>query len=252
MLFLLFACKPVVAPEDYDDLMSFLYENFHEDEEYLEEGLTQLNLILDDQADSITEGYRIDRLSLEAIQTVEERETIPELLGISKSVDYNYPVDDFAYVNFAVHPRDVFLNPNAENEREYEGDPLCFVEHACETLHYSAILERHLPLEIIATIYFETDVRWVETEHGPAFIQRRWLSDDTQINRDWLKINSGYSMAVTLPMADGNAKQIETIWGDVEVAELPLPEDTAFILATGVLDKILMQFEEYLDRENEE
>ena len=181
------------------------------------------------------------RLSLEAIQTIEDREVAPELLGISKSVDYNYPVDDFAYVNFIVHPRDVFLNPNAENEREYDGDPVCFVEHTCDSLHYSAVLERHLPLEVVAKIYFETDIRWVDTQYGSAFIQRRWLSDDTQINKDWLRINSGYAMAVTLPMENGNAKQIETIWGDIDVGELPLPEDTAFILATGVLDKILMQ-----------
>lgn len=249
MLFLFIACKPVVAPEDYDTLMSFLYENFHEDDEYLEEGLRQLNVILDEQADSISDGYRIDRLSLEAIQTVETRDATPDLLGISKSVDYHYPVDDFAYVNFAVHPRDVFLNPNAQNEREYEGDPLCFVERACDTLHYSAVLERQLPLDINATIYFDTDIRWVETEYGPAFIQRRWLSKDTKINKDFFKVNSGYSMAVTIPMADGNAKQIETIWGDIEVGDLPLPEDTAFVLAKGVLDKILMQFEEYLERE---
>ena len=103
MIFLLFACKSVVAPEDYDSLMSFVYENFHGEEEVLEESLTQLNLILEEQSDAIYKGYRIDRLSLAAIQTIEEREKEPNLLGISKSVDFNYPVDDFAYVNFAVH-----------------------------------------------------------------------------------------------------------------------------------------------------
>lgn len=252
MLFLFVACKPVVAPDNYDELMSYLYQNFDEDEEYLEEGLAQLNLILEDQAAAITEGYRIDKLSLEAIQMIEERDTEPDLIGISKSVDFKYPVDDFAYANFAVHPREIFVNPNAQNEREYDGDPLCFVEQACEQLHYSAILERKLPLDINATIYFETDIRWVDTEHGPAFIQRRWLTDDTKINKDWIAINSGYSVAVTLPMENGNAKQIETVWGDVAVSDLPLPEDVAFVLATGALDKILRQFEEYLERDGEE
>lgn len=252
MIFLLFACKSVVAPEDYDSLMSFVYENFHGEEETLEDSLTQLNLILEEQSDAIYKGYRIDRLSLEAIQTIEEREKEPNLLGISKSVDFNYPVDDFAYVNFAVHPQDVFLNPSAQNEREYVGDPLCFVNHSCEMLHYSAILERSLPLNIVATIYFETDVRWVDTKFGPAFIQRRWLTDDSKISLDSVSINAGYSMAVTIPMEDGNAKQIETVWGDVDIGELPVPEETAFLLGAGALEKILFQFEDYLDREAEE
>ena len=248
MIFLSFiACKPVTAPEDFDTLASFLYENFQNDSEYTEAGLTQLNEWLIENSEAVDQGYRIDHLSLEAIQTVEDISVEPALIGISKSVDFNYPVDDMAYVNFGVDPRDVFTNPDAVNEREYIGDPECFLAAECEFLRADSILERSLPLNIEAIIYFATDIRWVDTHLGPAFIQRRWLTQPTEINKDWIQINAGYALAITLPMADGNAKQIETVWGDIVLGDLPLPEDAAFILAVDVLENILSQFEEYLD-----
>jgi hypothetical protein len=252
LLSLLYACGPVTAPEDFDELASFLYENFHNDSKYTEAGLHQLNDWLIDNSENLDEGYRIDHLSLPAIQTVEDIETELELIGISKSVNFAYPVEDIAYVNFGVHPRDVFTNPDAINEREYTGDPDCFLDQECEFLRHDSILQRSLPLNIEAVIYFATDVRWVETERGLAFIQRRWLTQQSEVNKDWLQINSGYALAITLPMEDGNAMQIETIWGDVILGSLPLPEDAAFILAVDVLDNILGQFEDYLDQHGTE
>ena len=244
---LMLACGPVTAPEDFDALASFLYENFHNDPEYTEAGLVQLQDWLIEHSDDVDEGYRINHLSLEALQTVEDITVAPELIGISKSVDFAYPVDDMAYVNFDVHPRDVFTNPDAVNEREYTGDSSCFLAHECEFLRHDSILQRSLPLNIEAVIYFATDIRWVETSLGPAFIQRRWLTSAPEVNKDWLQINAGYALAVTLPMENGNAKQIETVWGDVVLGDLPLPEDAAFILAVDVLENILGQFEDYLD-----
>ena len=248
-LFALWGCRPIVAPEDFNELASFMYEHF-DDAQYMEVSLAQMQVLLDEREEEFDKGYRLDNLSLEAIQTIEpNKNTVPDLLGISKSVDYHYPVSDIAYVNFAVHPKDVFENPNAQNERWYIGDPDCFVRQECETLEYEASLERSLPLNVVATLYFHTNIRWVQTEYGPAIVQKRWLTDDPEINVDWLHLNAGYGLSMTLPSLtdDEVSKHIETIWGDIVLGDLPLPEDAAFLLATDVLQSLLMKFEIYLD-----
>lgn len=251
MLWLLIACR-AEAPEDYDALISYMVEHYHDDESYLEDGVDQLLALLDDDVSKkLGRGQRTQGLTVEAIETLEPGlEEQPELLGIVRSRDFPYIVEDLAYTNFMVHPRDVFTNPDAINERTYIGDPECFVNGECAELEYEATLQRFLPLGIDATIYFHTHVRWVESDWGPVFVQQRWLTDTPEVSADWIHLNHGYSFAVTIPWEDEDdmvAKQIEHIWGDVALGDIPLPEEGAFMVASDVLGGILRQFEEYLD-----
>lgn len=241
------------APEDYDALISYMVEHYHDDPAYLEDGVDQLFTLLgDDVAKNLGRGQRIQTLTAEAVQTLEpDLEYQPELLGIVRSRDFPYTVEDLAYTNFLVHPRDVFTNPDAVNERTYLSEPECFVDGECEDLEYEATLQRFLPLGIDATIYFHTHIRWVESDWGPVFIQQRWLTDTPEISVNWIHLNHGYSFAVTIPWADEDdtvyAKQIEHIWGDIALGDMPIPEEGAFMVASDVLGGILRQFEEYLD-----
>lgn len=244
------ACREPV-PEDYDTLISYMVEHF-EDEMILEDGMEQLYSLFDESlSKKVSKGRRIDGLTSSAIEQLEPGlDTQPELLGIIKSRDYPYTVNELAHTNFLVHPRDVFTNPDAINERSYIGDPQCFVDLECDELEYEATLQRFLPLNIDATIYFHTQIRWIETDLGPVFIQKRWLTDDPEVSADWIHLNHGYSLAITFPL-DGEedlyAKQIEHIWGDIALGDLPIPEEGAFMVANDVLGSILRQFEDYLD-----
>lgn len=247
----LFGCR-AEAPEDYDALLSYMVEHFHDDPVYLEDGVAQMLTLLDeDVAKKLDRGQRMQTLTTEAIDTLEPGLTTqPELLGIVRSRDFLYTVEDLAHTNFMVHPSDVFTNPDAINERTYIGEPECFVGGECVELEYEATLQRFLPLGIDATIYFHTHIRWVESEIGPVFVQQRWLTDTPEVSVDWIHLNHGYSFAVTIPWEDEDglrAKQIEHIWGDVALGDIPLPEEGAFMVASDVLGGILRQFEEYLD-----
>lgn len=240
-------------PEDYDAVVSYMVEHFHENPTYLEDSVVQLFDIMNDTVQrKLERGRRIEALTPEAIDTLEpELEEQPTLLGIVKSRDFPYTVEDLAYTNFLVHPRDVFTNPDAINERTYIGDPECFVNQECDELAYDAILQRFLPLNIDATIYFKTAIRWVDSDLGPVFVQQRWLTDTPDVSVDWIHLNHGYSFAITFPVEDDDgemqSKQIEHIWGDIALGDIPLPEEGAFMVANDVLGGILRQFEEYLD-----
>ena len=252
-LMLWVACRAPL-PENYDALISYMIENFDEEPSYLEDGMDQMLLLLDESlSKKVSKGRRIEGLSNEAIEQLEPGlETQPQLLGIVRSRDYPYTVGDLAQTNFLVHPRDVFTNPDAINERTYIGDPQCFIDLECDELEYEATLQRFLPLNIDATIYFRTHIRWVESDLGPVFLQKRWLTKEPEVSVDWIHLNHGYSFAATFYLEDEEglyAKQIEHIWGDIALGDLPIPEEGAFMVANDVLGGILRQFEDYLDEE---
>ena len=69
-LSLLLGCTAIDAPEDFDALNSFLYENFHASDRYLEQGLENLIEWLPDNEADLAEGYRVSNLSTEAIASV--------------------------------------------------------------------------------------------------------------------------------------------------------------------------------------
>ena len=241
------ACNPVQAPEDFDSLASFLYEHFHADEDLVQEGIVNLTDWVDNNEDVLGKGYRTDELSLEARESVTVTAADPNLLGVAVSYDYTHPVEDIAYANFGVHPRDVFTNPDAINEREYSTDPECFLERECIFLRHDSILQRYLPFGLEMVMDFATDARWVETERGPALLQRRWLTQEVEINKEWLQLQAGYALSFVMPMEDGTAKQLEMVWGDAVLGDLPVPEDGAFLIVTDIMGNILEKFEEYLD-----
>ena len=241
------ACNPIQAPEDFDSLASFLYENFHAEDDIVQDGVANLTDWVDGNEEVLRQGNRIAALSIEALDSVDVTVVDPNLLGFATSYDFSYPVEDIAYANFAVHPRDVFTNPDAINEREYISDPECFLEQECLFLRHDSVLQRYLPFGLEMVMDFATDVRWVETDRGRAFLQRRWLTKEVEINKDWLQLKAGYALSFVMPMEDGSAKQVEMVWGDAILGDLPVPEDGAVLIAIDIMGNILEKFEEYLD-----
>ena len=247
VLFLFIACNPVQAPEGFDALASFLYEHFHADEALVQEGIVNLTDWVDENEDILSAGYRTAELTLDARESVDVTVTDPNLLGVAVSYDYTHSVEDLAYANFAVHPRDVFTNPDAINEREYVSDPACFLEQECVFLRHNSVLQRYLPFGLEMVMDFATDARWVETERGQALLQRRWLAKEVDINKEWLQLKAGYALSFVMPTEDGTAKQLEMVWGDAVLGDLPVPEDGAFLIVIDIMGNILEKFEEYLD-----
>ena len=60
------------APEDYDALISYMIEHYHDDPAYLEDGVEQLFALLgEDVAKKLGRGQRMQTLTPEAIETLE-------------------------------------------------------------------------------------------------------------------------------------------------------------------------------------
>ena len=242
-------CTAIDAPEDFDALNSFLYENFHASNRHLEEGLENLITWLPENEGDLAEGYRVSKLSDAAIATVDQ--IAPKsLIGIALSREYDHSVDDVAYASFAVHPED--LNPEAENYniREYVTDAECFLNHECDVIQYTGEVQSFLPLGIEIITYIFSEARWVETSLGTAYVQRRWHTNPPDISVDWVNVEAEYGFIITLPQPMGdvtNVKRIESMWANMSIDGLPVPEDIAVEMALGSLRDSIDITDNYLD-----
>ena len=73
------ACGPPEAPETLDDLSSFLFEHvWDEDEAYLEVGIANLSTWLETNFEATHEGYSVQNLSQEAVESLEGDERYHE------------------------------------------------------------------------------------------------------------------------------------------------------------------------------
>ena len=251
-LYILVGCTAIEAPEDFDALNSFLYEKFHEPDRYLEQGLENLISWLPENEKDLSEGYRVSNLSAEAIDTVGQ-EPPAQLFGIGLSREYDHSVDDVAYAAFGVDPED--LDPESEtyNNREYQSDIDCFLTHECNLLQYTGEVQNFLPLGIEVVSYLFSEARWVETSLGTAYVQRRWLTQPPEVSVDWVNVESEYGVIITLPQPLGsednasNVKRIESLWVNMSIDGLPIPEDLAVELGLGSLRESIDRIDTYLD-----
>ena len=248
----LMACTAIDAPTDFDALNSFLYQHFTSSDRYLEEGMENLIEWMPKHEADLAEGYRVSELSVDAISTVEQTPS-DELIGIAISRDYDHAVDDVAYASFAIHPED--LDPTAEtyNNREYITDPECFLRHECDVVQYSSEVQTLLPLGIEVIAYIFSEARWVETSLGTAYIQRRWHMQPPDVNVDWVTVENEYGLTITLPQPTiheeeaSNLKRIESLWINMSIDGLPIPEDLAVELGLGSLRESIDRTDTYLD-----
>ena len=251
-LHILTGCRAIDAPEDFDALNSFLYENFHEPDRYLEQGLENLINWLPENEMDLAQGYRVSNLSAEAIATVGQAAPT-QLFGIGLSREYDHSVDDVAYACFGVDPED--LDPESEtyNNREYQTDVDCFLAHECNLLQYTGEVQSFLPLGIEVVSYLFSEARWVETSIGTAYVQRRWLTEPPDVSVDWVNVESEYGVIITLPQSTDNepnakyVKRIESLWVNMSIDGLPVPEDLAVEMGLGSLRESIDRIDTYLD-----
>ena len=102
-----------------------------------------------------------------------------------------------------------------------------------------------MDIEVITYIFSEA--RWVDTEWGPAYIQRRYLTDETELSVDWVEVEAEYGFIITLPQEDGSVKRIEAMWLNMIWGDMPVPESLATQLALGALKDSIQSTTDYLD-----
>ena len=249
------ACKAIVAPEDFDNLTSYLYQHLPDDNPALvEAGMENMLTWAEENVESLEEGYYVSQLSMDAIHTVHPDLAELNLMGAALSIDIQHDVDTVARLLFLQGPSDEEPAPDAESYhvRVYNEDPQCFIDRECEMLSWTSQVLSEMPLSIVIETQYIGQVRWVETSYGPALLKRRWFITDPVVSVNWADLKAEYALKLSLPMADGvGSRRIEVNWIDIRLGDIPISEDLGLLLGLkAIRDHINSLNNKVLEPEN--
>ena len=248
--FISMGCSVPDAPEDLDQLSSYLFlQMANPDPAYMKAGVDNLIDWMGENRDDLNEGYRIENLSQDAIDTTDlPPADLQNLVGAAVATDIGHSVTDTLNTVLTVDPMVMSGDNFNFNERTFIGDLDCFLAEECNSIAYNAHQENKLPLgiEVESKIYGE--YMWVESDAGKVIAQRRWMLEPGIVNNDWLRVEQEFGLTLYLPSSDGmtfvDLDWIITMLGDLEV-----PEDFALTLAINSIQKGRLGIEEFMDEQ---
>ena len=208
------ACRPPEAPQEYQDLVGFLFEHFEdEDPAELEAGLLNLSdWLAGENLESAEDGLGIANLPKSAIAGLEGHEhSVDDIEGVSVATESGHGgkvlMEALTQYSFARIMPDVYL----EYDRQFEEGKGCIVERDClwaEGTVYS-VADWGLLGEVEADRRIQ--FRWVETEEGWVFLQRWWLTEPSTGSKLNLVIDDQYYVGANFGIK-GGTRRVHASW----------------------------------------
>jgi len=228
VVFVVSGCKPPPpAPEALEDLCAYLFEHMaDEDDEALEEGLVNLENWLVDGLEKTQDGYNIENLSLDAIESTGETGDNTALVGASVASVSKHELDRQIQALVIDDQAAIFGDNYVVFDRSYETDESCFPGRDCLHLEGTSYTESSWAGLLDVVSESTVEFRWVETPSGWMMIQRSYLNHPAEINWESVEVNAQYFLAVVLP-CKGSSVRLQAMWIDAEYGVLPVGEDFA-------------------------
>jgi hypothetical protein len=225
------ACRPPEAPEEFDDLVVYLYERHADDNlATMEVGVDALIQWVVAQED-LENQYEISPLSEEAVDALDEVDrSAVEMVGLAVMTQSDYSVDDAAHAMIAADIDDVYADTFVEYERQWDGDGQCFLDHDCERVEAQENYEAHYPFNIITIAESWNQYVWVEADAGTTFVQRNWQVVPPTVNQAFMEVDEQMYLNLFVPREGGGFWRLQATWMIVTQDSV---EDWVALNATG-------------------
>lgn len=243
MLLLLACSPPPEAPAAFDELVVWLYTE-HPDDEAIAAGVLQLQTWLDANGSSLEESYLVGTLTEETVDGLDGRDrTIEGMQALALVTESTYSVDDQAYAMIGADLMEVYPDMFVAYDRTWEGDPDCFLDHGCDRVEALEDYESHfaLGIEVLGSPY--NQYVWVDTDAGPAFVQRNWMTEPPSVNVDFAQVDEQMYLNAFLPKEGGGAWRLQATWA-IYATDL---EDMVASLVGGSMEDNHEALETWLD-----
>lgn len=239
MIFL-FACSaPIEAPEDLNDLLSYVFvHTMDEEDASLRAGLDNMYLFAQENEAELREGFTVKQLSQEALDsTPESFIEDPDLYGVAVQYTVPFSPRNIAYCNTAVNGAEVYTANYISYEREHLSELECFLAQECPTFRFRSTIESSLPFGVEMLSRYINELRWIEYGEGMAFVQRSWMDGDAESSADWANMTANFYIGAALPTSSGETQMIAASWAGILLGEFSVPEDIAKSQAIDGLKK---------------
>lgn len=244
------ACtKPPDAPADLDELSGYLFNNVTtEDPAYLEAGVLNLDLWLEDNFGALAEGYTVrnlDQASVDALPGTDR--DLDGLVGAAVAATSRHDVDGNV-LGLTYHDQsEIFPEGYSAFEREYiDGNLQCFLDHECDAMVQRTWSTAVYPLGLTFSSVWTGEYRWVESDKGPVMVYRTFLDAPAELNFDWLEVEGQYFLGVSLPSDEGTLRLMST-WIVARIGDGGVNEAVALNLVISGLQDSVNTMDAWLD-----
>lgn len=242
-------CRVVDAPDNLEDLVVFGFVHFTEpDEAYPAEAAEGLVPLAAEYATELAEGYRVDELDQEDIDTIGLDASIEEgVLGVAAKVAMTSSLDDFAWAWSWPRMDEVSEITLAFEVLEEEGDRDCFLSHECESYGYDAWRQNDMGLFGQSEQNLRRDFRWTALLDGtPVLTIREMVPDETVMSSNIVAVHQQYNYAVLFASEDG-IERLDAFWIEAEVIGSDIPDTFALDFAVNSMQKTAESVDAFVD-----
>jgi hypothetical protein len=234
---LLSGCSPPPdAPEQLEELTSWLFGKVRDGtDEELEVGVNNLTNWLDGRYAEASEGYTVDSLSQATAGAADGRDPeLGDLVGASVATSLNFSLDRVEHAMMLDDQMDVFEGEYEAYDRDFDGQPRCFVKRECLTEGARTQSTNKYAMGLSMDVDFNSEWRWVEAKDGWTVVYRTWLRKPADVSADWLGVNYQYFVGVNMPH-NGKTRRLQTTWISASLGDTPVPEATALNMVVDAM-----------------
>lgn len=248
------SCGLEEAPQTLAELGPFLYEH-HPDEDlgYMEAGLEQLGGWLDKHWDPEELAYEgIDPLTDKVVDSLDDQDrSAVDLISMAVITESGHLVEEAAWAMLAVDEDEVYPDMFSFYERTALSDVDCFLDQECERVETREKIESEFAFGLHTSSKSFNQYLWVETEYGPAFVQRNWLIEPPETNSSLLECEEQFYMNLFTPRYNAKKEKVtgfyrlQTTW--LVVDQSAVPDSTARAATTSNMEDNSTALDLYLD-----
>lgn len=225
-MLLLMACAAPEAPAELDELAVYLYEA-HGDEEAMAAGVASLQLWLEANPE-LEPDYAISPLSAEGVQALDSADrSVDGLVGLAVVTRSVHDVDSAALAMVGTDLTEVYPDLFVDHQVTWEGDPACFLDHACPRLEGLEDYTTSLPLSIEVQAKPYNEYLWTGGELT-AMTQRNWLTEPPEVNNELLAVQEQLYLNLFVDDSAGGFWRLQATWAIFTGAD-----DDIALAATG-------------------
>ena len=210
------ACDAPEAPEEFDELVVWLYENHPtEDPAYLEVGMDSLVAWIEAE-EEMEAQYSISSLSADAVNGLDDVERSTEgLVGMAVVTGSDYTVAEAADAMIVVSIDEVYPE-FVTYQRQWLGDsdPDCFMDLDCDRAESLENYEAHYEFNLITIAESQNQYVWVQAATGATLFQRNWLTVPPDVNQSAAQVEEQMYLNLFVPRDSGGHWRLQATWMD--------------------------------------
>lgn len=246
------ACKaPPDAPQELDELVGYLYEHAgDEDTEALAAGVGNLSGWLQGRIDETVEGYSVNNLTDEAVDSLEDgHRDLSGLAGAAVGHASPFPYDVVGTTAAMIAPDVLYPDTYEDYVREYRTDPACFPAQVCGFMEFETESTSRYALGLEVSTNSIVQFRWIDTPAGRALVERTWLHSPAEVNLDFLDVKEQFYLWVFLPDVEGGSGSVslQATWIVAQISGGEVPEGLALQLVVDSMSNSAATLDEYIE-----